>query len=240
MGEEALVAEIADVSLVAPAQQTLKMQLPHLEDELQRAIDSLRKLQSITGSLSGERPGSPDRIDLRTPLADAGLSNLAGGAPPRPLLEPRQPSDRAPAAQQIRILVAGETFGRYQITRPLGKGAMGAVYLAYDPQLQRYIALKTPFLGDNPQVVQRFLREARSAAQIRSPYVCPIYEVDNVAGILYLSMAFIEGQSLAKWITTNSHTPWTRLSRSFARFLWECRRPTPRGSFTATSSPKTS
>jgi serine/threonine protein kinase len=105
------------------------------------------------------------------------------------------------------LLAAGESFGRYQITRKLGQGAMGAVYLAYDPQLQRYVALKTPFLGDTPRVAQRFFREARSAAQIRSPYVCPIYEVDDVGGILYLSMAFIEGRPLAKWIHENPPHP---------------------------------
>lgn len=183
------MTEANDLNPLEPVQQTIKMQVPQLEDDLQRAIDSLRKLQSITGTLTDGRPDAPVRLDLRA-------GNLGGGAPARSILEP----DRAPVSKQVRILVTGESFGRYQITRPLGKGAMGAVYLAYDPQLQRYVALKTPFLGDNPQVVQRFFREARSAAQIRSPYVCPIYEVDNVAGILYLSMAFIEGQSLAKWI----------------------------------------
>jgi serine/threonine protein kinase len=95
-------------------------------------------------------------------------------------------------------LAAGETFGRYQIVRMLGKGAMGAVYLAYDSQLERHVALKTPFLGDKPNIIARFYREARAAAQLRSPYICPIYDVGEIGDISYLSMAFIEGQSLER------------------------------------------
>jgi hypothetical protein len=50
---------------------------------------------------------------------------------------------------------------------------MGAVYLAYDSRLQRFVALKTPFLSNKPHIIKRFYREARAAAQIRSPYICP-------------------------------------------------------------------
>jgi serine/threonine protein kinase len=77
---------------------------------------------------------------------------------------------------------------------------MGAVYLAYDTQLQRYIALKTPFLGTSPLIIKRFYREARAAAQLRSPYLCPIYDVGQIGGVHYLSMAYIDGQPLSRWI----------------------------------------
>src|SRR5262249_12856439 len=107
--------------------------------------------------------------------------------------------DPAPAAA-APSLTAGCTFGRYQVVRQLGRGAMGAVYLAYDTQLQRHIALKTPFLGGNPQSVDRFFREARAAAQLRNPHICPVYDVGQVGGVHYLSMAFIEGQPLSRAI----------------------------------------
>ena len=98
------------------------------------------------------------------------------------------------------ILSASMSFGRYQIVRPLGKGAMGAVYLAYDTQLHRHVALKTPTLDSSPQTIERFYREARSAAQLRSPYLCPIYDAGQIGGVYYLSMAFVDGQPLSRVI----------------------------------------
>ena len=98
----------------------------------------------------------------------------------------------------LPVLQASTTFGRYQIVRMLGKGAMGAVYLAYDTELHRHVAIKTPFLGTSTQTIERFYREARAAAQLRSPYLCPIYDVGKVGDVHYLSMAFIDGVPLAK------------------------------------------
>ncbi len=177
--------------------QTLQNQHPELGGELAVAINALKKVQRITGALLDDSSPEMTGLDLRNsansetqdiaPSTDAGKRN--GSALAQPSSSPKS-----------QLMSSGQTFGRYQISRQLGQGAMGAVYLAYDPQLQRYVALKTPFLADKPIVVQRFYREARSAAQIRSPFVCPIYEVSNVAGALYLTMAFIEGRPLSKWI----------------------------------------
>ncbi len=181
------------------AKQTFGDQLPELGGELERAINTLKRLQEITGTLAIEQVDQTAFLDLRS----------GKDADSTPEKSPRQVAPLVPFAsngQTSRKLAAGESFGRYQIARQLGQGAMGAVYLAYDPQLQRYVALKTPFVGNDPLVVQRFFREARSAAQIRSPYVCPIYEVDNVSGILYLSMAFIEGQTLNQWLRDERRT----------------------------------
>src|SRR5262249_51070490 len=107
----------------------------------------------------------------------------------------------AEAGAELLLLAAGTGFGRYQVVRMLGRGAMGAVYLAYDSQLHRHVALKTPLLGKNPQAIQRFYREARAAAQLRSPYLCPIYDVGQIGQVSYLSMAFIDGQPLTAALT---------------------------------------
>jgi serine/threonine protein kinase len=178
-------------------QPTLQEQLPELGGELEVAINALKRVQIITGVLRDERESSVVDPGQRTAafaetLEPTPFPNAAG---PEEAEQAETPSPGRP-----QILASGQTFGRYQISRLLGRGAMGAVYLAYDPQLQRYVALKTPFLTDRPTVVQRFYREARSAAQIRSPYVCPIFEVNSVAGKPYLTMAFIEGKPLTKWI----------------------------------------
>jgi serine/threonine protein kinase len=173
---------------------------PTIGDEIEGAINTLRKLKRIAGTLaSGQSYAAPEgglAPNLATDAtvapepsaedsdAEFTLAEEASAAPPRP----------------VPVLAAGESFGRYQITRLLGRGAMGAVYLAYDSHLQRFVALKTPFLSNKPHIVKRFYREARAAAQIRSPYICPIYDVDQISGIHYLSMAFIDGQPLSRVI----------------------------------------
>jgi hypothetical protein len=92
-----------------------------------------------------------------------------------------------------------EQFGRYRILQKLGQGAMGAVYLAHDTQLDRRVALKTPQLApeEGTQVLERFRREARAAAGLAHPHLCPVYDVGEIDGTPYLSMAYVEGTPLA-------------------------------------------
>jgi len=93
-------------------------------------------------------------------------------------------------------------LGRYRILKELGRGGMGTVYLALDTQLDRQVALKIPHFrpSDRPRLLERFYREARAAAMIDHPNLCPIYDVGEIDGVPYLSMAFIPGRSLAKVI----------------------------------------
>ena len=60
-----------------------------------------------------------------------------------------------------------KAFGRYRVEQVLGEGAMGVVYLARDSKLDRQVALKVPKFDDDPQTMERFLREARAAAMPR-------------------------------------------------------------------------
>ncbi|HJW32682.1 MAG TPA: serine/threonine-protein kinase [Holophagaceae bacterium] len=95
-----------------------------------------------------------------------------------------------------------DTLGRFQLLRPLGRGAMGEVYLAKDPALGREVALKTirPELvgvsmgGD---VVARFEREAQAAARLKHPGVVTVYEFGKEGDLLYLVQEFVEGESLS-------------------------------------------
>src|SRR5436309_149742 len=69
-------------------------------------------------------------------------------------------------------------FGRYRLLACLGRGGMGAVFRAHDTQLDRTVALKVPFLGaDDAAARERFLREARTAAALHHPNVCPVFDV---------------------------------------------------------------
>src|SRR5579871_6270124 len=91
-------------------------------------------------------------------------------------------------------------FGRYRVEKKLGEGGMGAVYLAFDAQLVRPVALKVPFLdGPDAEAVRaRFLQEARSAAALHHPNVCPIHDLGEVDGLPFLTMPFVEGEPLAR------------------------------------------
>ena len=95
----------------------------------------------------------------------------------------------------------GDTISRYRIVGPLGKGGMGVVYEAEDLRLGRKVALKflpDECLGETER--KRFLNEARAAAQIRHPNICPMYDVEEVDGRVFLAMAHIAGETLSKRI----------------------------------------
>jgi serine/threonine-protein kinase len=92
------------------------------------------------------------------------------------------------------------TLGRYQIVSQLGRGAMGTVYRALDPAIERTVAIKTlnPDLPDEnmAEVKERFLREAKSAGKLNHPNVVTVYDVGETGGIAYIAMEFLEGRSL--------------------------------------------
>ena len=101
-----------------------------------------------------------------------------------------------------------EQLGRYKIKKKLGGGGMGAVYLVENTELQREEALKVPHFefGDHPEVRERFLREARAAARLHHPNLCPIYHADVIDGIYFLTMCYLEGKLLSAY-TGRPHPP---------------------------------
>jgi serine/threonine protein kinase len=116
---------------------------------------------------------------------------------------PAGDTDAVWTAPRASELAAGETFGRYRILRRLGRGGMGTVYLAHDTHLERDIALKIPHVtaGESPEVVQRFYREARALARFDHPNICPVHDVGQVDGVLFLTMTYVEGRPLSELVT---------------------------------------
>ncbi|MBL8220820.1 MAG: serine/threonine protein kinase, partial [Bryobacterales bacterium] len=91
----------------------------------------------------------------------------------------------------------GSTISHYRILSKLGEGGMGVVYLAEDTKLQRTVALK--FLSADEvggEERERFLLEARAAATIQHPNVCPIHAVEEEDGRLFFAMAYIKGRTI--------------------------------------------
>jgi eukaryotic-like serine/threonine-protein kinase len=94
-------------------------------------------------------------------------------------------------------------LGRFELTELLGQGAFGKVYRAYDPQLERYVALKIPtFASDDKKKVLRFVAEARAAARLRHPNIVPTYECGQVNGEHYIASQLVPGQPISKWLKT--------------------------------------
>jgi TolB-like protein/tetratricopeptide (TPR) repeat protein/predicted Ser/Thr protein kinase len=101
----------------------------------------------------------------------------------------------------VKTLTKGSTFaGRYKIIEELGRGGMGVVYKAEDTKLKRTVALKflPPELTHIPDVKDRFMREAQAAAALDHPNICTVYELDEAEEKTFISMAYMEGQSLRK------------------------------------------
>ena len=100
----------------------------------------------------------------------------------------------------------GETFGDYTIESSLGRGGMGTVYLAMHRRLARKVALKViaADLALDEDFRARFLRESQLAASLDHPNVIPIYDADEVDGVLYLAMRYVRGRSLQALIRDRS------------------------------------
>lgn len=93
----------------------------------------------------------------------------------------------------------GAKLGRYEITREIGRGGMGVVYLAKDTLLEREVALKL-VRGVSRVVRERFLREARTIARLDHPAVLPVYDLGEHENNLYFVMPYVEGTTLRRML----------------------------------------
>jgi serine/threonine-protein kinase len=97
-------------------------------------------------------------------------------------------------------------IGKYEILSILGKGAMGIVYKALDPDIDRQVAIKTIRFDldseetDNEEIMQRFIREAQAAGKLTHPNIITIFDVGREKDLTYIVMQFIEGPSLQRLI----------------------------------------
>ena len=105
--------------------------------------------------------------------------------------------------------------GQYRLERELGRGGMGVVYLARDVRLDRPVAIKVlpRELAAQPELRERFLREARTSAQLSHPNIVPIYRADEIDGVAFFAMGFVEGENLAERVRRAGPAPAGRAVR---------------------------
>ena len=152
-------------------------------------------LQLVQGRMGGEERADYDRhldecADCRRAVAETAKYIYHDGSKVETL--PRATSTP---------LVAGDLIGRYVLERELGAGGMGIVYAAFDPQLNRKIALKLLRAGPEDATQQaRLLREAQAMARLSHPNVVAVYDAGEYEGRVFVAMELIVGRTLDRWL----------------------------------------
>ncbi|MHC4598817.1 MAG: serine/threonine-protein kinase, partial [Planctomycetota bacterium] len=104
----------------------------------------------------------------------------------------------------------GDTLGPYKILSEIGRGGMGVVYKAVQPELKRTVALKVLIAGEDAsdEAIARFHREAESVAKLgHHPHIVPVYDIGRSGNLHYFAMHFVEGRPLDRWIDEGDVTP---------------------------------
>ena len=177
-----------------------------------KVIAALLTAECLTRTAFGDNP-SPDELQTRFPhVADSipweairsqvcaeqrsSAESLFSGIP------------NASETTGGKSIQPGDHIGRFEIRRVIGHGAMGVVYQAFDPRLERDIALKIPHIGTvDHEVTERFLQEARAAAAIDHPHLCTVHDSGEADGLPYLVMPLIQGLPLLEWLRDKSPPP---------------------------------
>ena len=123
----------------------------------------------------------------------------------------------SPRPRSQREFQRGDEVGRYVILERVGAGGMGVVYAAWDPKLDRKVALK--LLHDDPvnqrERGQRLEREAQAMARLTHPNVIAVHDVGEVAGRVFMALEFVEGETLGRWARLDDPSkegrPWSEV-----------------------------
>jgi serine/threonine protein kinase len=171
--------------------------------EADNAVDIvLKHLQESVPSLREFDEEIPSRVDelvkrclakdpeerFRTPgelieAIDRILRGTEGGPPPG-----------------MEVALVGQTLGQYRLIERIGRGGMATVYKAYQPSLDRYVAVKVlpTYLAHDPDFAARFRREARAIAKLNHPHILPVHDYGQEGELSYIVMRYVEGGTLKK------------------------------------------
>ncbi|HEX4782766.1 MAG TPA: protein kinase [Candidatus Sulfotelmatobacter sp.] len=195
-----------------------------MNDPKQRSIDSeaatlVPDSERLNGSpvsennslqSSAARPAEGQDSDAPTMLEGV-LPPIAPVTGQHPTPDRGRDSPAPPAsAFSSPVIPSGTVIGRrYEILKILGEGGMGAVYKAKDLELNRVIALKVikPELARNPEILQRFKQELILARQVTDRNVIRIFDLGEAGGIKFITMEYVEGQSLYQLLREQGKLP---------------------------------
>jgi tRNA A-37 threonylcarbamoyl transferase component Bud32/tetratricopeptide (TPR) repeat protein len=115
------------------------------------------------------------------------------------------------------LLGRGAVIGRFQVVGLVGKGGMGEVYAAYDPELDRHVAIKLLRAGrntDSDEGRTRMMREAQAIARVSHPNVVVVYDAGTYEDRIFIAMEFVEGHTLGYWMHAQTRT-WPEVLEVF-------------------------
>ncbi|MCA9047408.1 MAG: serine/threonine protein kinase [Planctomycetaceae bacterium] len=153
----------------------------------------LKVSESLIGQIVG-CPGCGKKFELTSLSSDADKSLMSI----QQTLDGRNDITTDEGFAQPKKSGDGVALGRFHLQKVLGAGTFGKVYRAYDPQLDRLLAIKVPtFSSKDRSRVEKFLSEAKSAAQLRHPNIVPTFESGFADGRYFIAAQFIDGQPLS-------------------------------------------
>ncbi len=161
-------------------------------------------------STCNEAPPGPKRAPLPTEQptsASFGDDTLVG--------------DERQRAVRVRDLGRGEPVGRYIVIDKIGAGGMGVVFSAYDPELDRRVALKLLRSGTygaplSSSAAARLQSEARAMAKLSNPHVVTVFDVGTIDDSVFIAMEYVDGQTLGTWMRSEGNqAPWPRVLEIF-------------------------
>jgi tetratricopeptide (TPR) repeat protein/tRNA A-37 threonylcarbamoyl transferase component Bud32 len=207
-------AVIAYVERILPEPERLRI-ATHLDEcEACLAITC-----AVARSIPRGTPAPPAQPSGSPPPAIRLRRSIPRGATPAP---PAQPSGSPPPAIRLRRSLEatvpaagpvepllGNAVGRYTLVEMIGRGGMGSVYVAHDPQLDRKVALKIVRSERHAQheVRARLSREARAMAKVTHPHVVTVYDAGELDDGVFIAMELIDGATLAQWLAAEDR-PW--------------------------------
>jgi len=206
-----------ELRLAAPPETT--KELAALRHERKLLVERIENLETIVCGVDLElnqkltKLIDEQRMLASSPPAAPAPTPAAPAAAPPPGTDRTMTAPPTPARPvSVGGLVPGDVLAnRYRIQRLLGKGGMGAVFLAHDEVLGDVVALKiisSAWSSDESAMIDRFKREAAAARKVSSPHVIRIHDLGEArAGLLYLSMEYVPGRTLAEIISTRGLLP---------------------------------
>lgn len=165
------------------------------------------QLNDTVRPASGSQPGSsgtPQPSQFHIGQSSSGQILIAPGFTPAFPIQDLTADPLLSSAPRVSVLGRSvPALDGIPILHKLGQGGMGAVYYAYHPRLDREVAVKVlpqQLAAQNPELVQRFFREARIAAKIHSPHLVGVLDVDQDGGLFFIVMEFVRGGSVRNYI----------------------------------------